>query len=581
MTSPLGSLASPLLFAALVLAPQPAWADNVVDAEMLIASPSGRYYVILQEDGEAEIVRRADNATPIRSRRGDARPTMETLRLGGTAEDVARAAGLTHGIEPEPGDAILGVTRLRDTLDRMHVFDDGSGFVARYSSSPTRFDDLEPIRGPDGADEGLVAVEQRAIGEDRTLASFVHLYTRKDSVFWGDPRRELVVMVAGGSALTANAERGAYLADRSSGERPRMVAWSYATRKNVPAPMETLLERMRSPDPNEGLVAFLLAREVDLVATTSVIATWIGDPSVPHPTRLHAAAALHAEGSGLGDGLILATALGRAGPREGEAPLKLPAAVAGSALRAYAVGILPITHSDSAPEVLLALSGDDAVKAAAASALRDGPWPDNGARDRALIDAARNTSLSDAQRGLAGSVLAASAKKNQALIPLFTALAGEPSAAVHGPVLAAFPSLADDQVVPAWIAALEAPASTEPERRAAAWSLASRAWRSPDAAAGLLRIAATPGSGGGRAEALATLWRVADERVSSILVQRAAGSDREGHAALHALLIAARQADEPAPWLAALSRVPMPKGRRGLAVRRTRAVLDPQSVSWD
>ncbi|MCO4774235.1 MAG: hypothetical protein KDA24_29680, partial [Deltaproteobacteria bacterium] len=181
-----------LLLALLLLLPAAATADpgDVVDAETLIASPNGRYYVILQQDGALEIVRRGVNNPPARTRVGDVRPKMNTLRSGATAAEVSRATGLTHGIQPETGDAIIGNTKLRDRLDRMRVFDDGSGFVARYASSPSEYDDLEPVRAQDGSDEGLIKVEQKAIGEDRILASFVHLYTRKDALFWGDSKRK-------------------------------------------------------------------------------------------------------------------------------------------------------------------------------------------------------------------------------------------------------------------------------------------------------------------------------------------------------------------------------------------------------
>lgn len=573
-------------------------AQDVVDVEMLIASPNGRYYVILQQDGEAEIVRRSAKLPPIRSRRGEKRPEMSVLRLGATAEELSRASGLLHGIEPEPGDAIIGTAQLRDPLDDLHVFDDGTGFVARYASSPSRFEDLEPIRGPDGSDEGLVMVEQRPVGEDRIVASFVHLYARKDVLFWGDPGRKLVMMVAGGSELSVEAERGAYLADRASGTRPRMIAWSLDAKKTVSAPLEALLDRIRTADPSAGLVAFLLARELDFDRTVIALGELVGDPRVPHPTRLHAATTLHAEGGSAGDLLIVETARGRMGPIAGEAPLVLGdeaegttnpgAPSAAERVRAYAVGVLPITHPGRAPRLLLSLAADDVVGDAARKALAEGPWPTPDWTQQALIDSVRDLSRTAAERAAAAELLASTVAarlgkkpEDDPLWELLGWLASDRNPQIHGPVLAAFPDLADVEVVPRLIAAITGPASTGGQRRDAAWSLAARAWRSEEARETLLRLAETSGANTGARESLGTLWQVEGGAVLDVLVQRSAGDGSEARAALHSLLIAARGSDDPAAFVEGLERIPPQSGRRGLSVRRMLAVMDPARVRWE
>ncbi len=583
-----GALTAALAIVLGLLLPGRAAAVDVVDVEMLIASSNGRYYVILQQDGELEIVRRSERLPPIRSRRGEARPTMEELRLGGTAEQMARASGLKHGIEPEPGDAIIGTARLRDPLDRLDVFGDGTGFVARYSSSPTRYDDLEPIRATDGADEGLVTVESKPIGEDRVVASFVHLYTRKDAVFWGDPARQLVMMVAGGDALAFSADRGAFLPDRDSGKRPRMVAWSYSDRGTVEPPIAALLDRMHSPDPDEGLRAFLLAREIDFRSTLAALPALVEDEGVPHPTRLHAATTLHAEGDPRGDALILGTARGVRGPGPFEAPGSL------GLVRAYAVGVLPITHPELAPSVLLGLAADPDVGELARETLLAGPWASPGALQRAAVDSARDLSRAPAERAAAAAALvslagpapvAPSGRRRGPppapgpLEPMLLWLAGDPDPAVHALVLEARPLAADSVVVPRWADTLTSESSTPSERRDAAWWLASRGWRSEEAREALVRVAGTPGGGPGAPEALGVSWRLDDPRVLPILVQRSASSGPEAAAALHALLTVARRSEDRGPYIEGLDKLPALPGWRGRSVVRLLAVLDPSRAS--
>ena len=577
--------------------PMTSHADDVVDVEMLIAAPNGRYYVILQQDGEAEIVRRSATRPPIRSRLGEKRPEMSVLRLGATAEELSRASGLLHGIQPEPGDAIIGTTRLRDRLDEMHVFGDGTGFVARYSSSPTRFDDLEPIRGPDGADEGLVAVEQRPVGEDRVVASFVHLYARKDALFWGDPSRKLVMMVAGGSELSVGSERGAFLADRASGARPRMIAWSFESKSTVPAPIDALLDRIRTEDPSAGLVAFLLARELDFERTAASLNDVVNDPSVPHPTRLHAATTLHAEGVGSGDRLIMETARGRMGPHPDEAPLVLtgttevdgPDQVAAEArIRAYAVGVLPITHPDRAPGVLISLVDDVVVGSAARRALALGPWPTPLWTQRVLIDVARDLSRKPSERAVASELLAQKAATDEEAEPeetplwqLYAWLAADEDPRIHGPVLEALPDLADQGVVPALLDALTAPESTGSQRQEAAWSLATRSWRSNEAIEALLRVAQTSGEFSGAREALGVLWRLKGERVLDILSARCTSGGDEGMAALHSLLLTARVGDDRSSSLERLERLPPNTAAYVLSLPRMLALLEPARIRWE
>jgi len=561
--------------------------DPYVEVETLVASPAGTYYVIIQETGEVDLVRRGADNPPARSRTGTARPTMQQLRTGATAEEMARATGLRRSIEPEPGDAVIGSTQLRDPLDQLHVFDDGSGFVARYASSPSRYDDLQPVRAPDGADEGLAHVEVKPVGADRRPASFVHVYTRKDVVFWGDPARKLVMMVAGGTELSVDAERGVHLADRASGERPRTVAWSYESGETISPPFEALLDRARSADPAAGMVAFLLARELDLAKTVAALRTAVVDPAVPHPTRLHIAAALHAEGDGLGDPVILETARGRARPGPFEASLELTDTEGETAtiVRSWAVRILPITHPKVAPGVLLSLVDDLSVGSVANGALIEGPWPKEGWTGPAAVRAATDLSRPEAQRSAAARLLASLAPLEDAKDPeahvLWEALewlASDQDPQVAKPVLAAVPALSDDARIPVLGERLRGESSME--RRDAAYQLARRSWRSPVARALLLSVAGAPEGGPGAAEALGSLWAIEDERVKGVLIQRSAAGGPEGAAALHSLFITARQTDTPELWVNEIARIPAPKGALAGPLRRLVFVLDPKRVVW-
>ncbi len=285
--------ATTVLLAALL--PAFALAAPVVPREQIIASPQGTWYVIVQPGGDFDIVKRSPDAPPMRSREGKAPITDEQLRLGATAEEVMRSAGMLPGLRPDPGDAVYGGGQLRgDPLHRRHVFYDGSGLIARYSKGPTQFDGIEPIREPDGADVALVAVDSTTTGPDRTPTNYVHLYTLKDATFWGDAERQLVVMVAGGANVVLTADRGAVLLNRTQGKRPRMIAWSLASREVVTAPMESLYTQMMSLQAKPGITALLLAREMEPEAVLEPLKAIVRDPRLPHVTRLHAAAPLRA-----------------------------------------------------------------------------------------------------------------------------------------------------------------------------------------------------------------------------------------------------------------------------------------------
>ncbi len=579
------------LLVLILLAPGLAFADpgDVVDAETLIASPNGRFYVIVQQDGEVEIVRRGASNPPARDRVGNARPKMTTIKRGASAAEMAAATGITKGIQPDVGDATIGETKLRDRLDQLRVFDDGTGFVARYASSPSRYDDLEPIRAPDGSDEGLVSVEQKPIGEDRVLASFVHLYTRKDAVFWGDSKRKLVMMVSGGTKLTVTPESGASLEDRASGDSIRIVAWSYEDMKAIPPPFEALVDRARTGDPRQGLVAFLLARDTDLRRMMPALADLVNDPAVPHPTRVHAAAALYAEGDPRGAPLILATARGSARPGPTEAPLTLEGANQDGALavRVWTVSILPITHPEQAPDVLLSLVHDPAVGGIANGALGVGPWPRPEWTWPALIRAAADVSREPKQRAAASRLLAAAAPApndpkpmEHPLWPMLEWLATDEDPQIHRPAIQALPALTDETSVPRLAAVLRADGSTGPARQEAAWSLANRAWRSTDAREVLIEVAGAPEGGPGAAAALGALWRVEDPRTRDILIQAAAKGGSAGASALHSAFISARQSKDVEAWIVGLDQLPEQKGRLGRALRRNLAALDPKRVTW-
>ena len=572
----------------LLLAPGLVFAD-VVDAESLIASPNGRFYVIVQQNGDVEIVRRGASNPPARDRVGNARPKMTTIKRGASAAEMAAATGITKGIQPDIGDAIIGETRLRDRLDQLRVFDDGTGFVARYASSPSRYEDLEPIRTTEGSDEGLVSVEQKPIGEDRVLASFVHLYTRKDAVFWGDSERKLVMMVRGGTKLTVTPESGASLADRASGESIRMVAWSYEDKKAIKPPFEALVDRIRTGDPRQGLVAFLLARDMDLRKMLPTLTDLVHDPAVPHPTRVHAAAALYAEGDRRGAPLILATARGSARPSPMEAPLTLEGANTDGALavRSWTVSILPITHPEEAPDVLLGLVHDPVVGGIANGALGVGPWPRPEWTWPALVRAAGDLSREPKQRAAASRLLAAAAPGPDAPKPMdhplwsmLEWLATDEDPQIHKPAIQALPALGDDASIPRLAAVLRADDSTRAARQDAAWSLANRAWRSGDAREVLIEVAGAPEGGPGAGAALGALWRVEDPRTRDILIQAAAKGGRAGAAALHSAFISARQSRDVEGWIVGLEQLPEQKGRLGRALRRNLAVLDPKRVIW-
>ncbi|MCO4772944.1 MAG: hypothetical protein KDA24_23125, partial [Deltaproteobacteria bacterium] len=388
--------------------------------------------------------------------------------------------------------------------------------------------------------------------------------------------------------LEVTPQSGARLKDRESGQPPRLVAWSYEDKKTVPAPFEALVDRMRSADPNEGLVAYLLARDLDLARITPALADLVHDPNVPHPTRVHAAAALHAQGDGRADSLILATARGTTGPGPLESPLLFGAEGAGpKAVRSWAVAILPITHPEVAPDVLLSVVRDPDVGSSANTALAEGPWPTADWTVPALFRAAHDLDREPKERAAASRLLAVNAPTSDAEAPeehplwaMYSWLSADPDPQVHKPILQALPSLADDVAIPRLAGVLRSTDATDAQLRDAAWGLARRSWSSKVAVEALLQIAGDPDGGPSAAAALATLWRIDDPRVSGILIHAAATAGATGEAALHSAFIAARRSNDREAWVIGLDRLPPRKDRVGQALRRTLGVLDPKRIVW-
>ena len=557
---------SPALLLALLLPLSVFAKEDLVEVETLVASPNGRYYAIIQQDGELELVRRAEGATPIRSRRGEKRPDEQSIRMGATAAEVARASGLTHGIEPERGDAIIASVQLRDRLADLHVFDDGTGFVARYDSSPSDYADLSPVRHPDGTDVGLVTVEHKPMGEKRLAGDFVHLYTRKDALFWGDPSRDLVLVVSGAHGVEVTVDGGARLAARE-GREPALIAWSWDQEDTVEAPFEALLDRISSGDPEAGLASLFLARQLDLSATARALHAVVTNPAVPHPVRLHVAATQRADGDRRGDRLILGTARGQLGPGPHEA--RLPTDGADAALRAWAIRLLPVSHPERAfgELIRLATDPDEGVAAAARKALDEGPWSTKAVLPRAVL-AAQDRSRPDAERAAATAWLAA----NQGPQPLLAALAADSSPAVV--------AAAGQAPTPVIELAAKLNAKDPAARREAAQSLARRG--TPESRDALF---AHLGSDAPSAAAavLGALWRVEDPRSVATLRDWSSRGGAEGAAARHSLLLGATGSspDDRGPWVAALEPLASARGRAGRTVRRTLGVLEPTRVRWE
>ena len=548
-----------LLILTLLLLPALALGGSVVPREQIIASPQGGWYVIVQPGGEFDIIKRFPDAPPMRSREGKAPITDAQLRLGATAEELKRSTGAMPGLRPDPGDAVYGGARLRqDPLDRAHVFEDGSGLVARYASGPTQFEGIEPIREADGSDVALVAVERATIGPERTEARFVHLYTLKDATFWGDAARDLVVMVAGGANVVLTKNKGATILNRGRGRRPKMLAWSIGQGTVVPPPIESLFEQMSSLQSRPGLTALLLAREMEPRRVIEPLKALVRDRELPHVTRLHAAATLRASGHLHGNRTILATAHGldRATPEE--QPIALADGVPADAdpLREFAIRILPVSHGDGSIDdlVRLATGDDERLAEVAEAALREGPWPTGSRYLELMAGLARDRGRDTATRGLAARMLVASSDPR--IGDLLTWLAGEPEEAVSGPVLEVYGDRVDDAPLVAKIGKALTKADLEPASLAAGVAvLADRAWRSAPARDALLAVlpdAAADGDDDDSAfepvsdavvAVLGALWRVDDARVPDALAAWSTHPDpRAAEAAGHSQSIRAWQA---------------------------------------
>ncbi len=509
-------------------------AAPVVPREQIIAAPQGAWYVIVQPGGEFDIVKRSPDAPPMRSREGKAPITDEQLRLGATAEEVMRSAGMLPGLRPDPGDAVLGGGQLRgDPLDRMHVFDDGSGLIARYSAGPTQFESIEPIREPDGADVALIAVDTTTTGPDRTATNYVHLYTLKDATFWGDAERQLVVMVAGGANVVLTADKGATLLNRTQGKRPRMIAWSLATREVVTAPMDSLYTQMTSLQAKAGITALLLAREMDPEGVLEPLKAVVRDPQLPHVTRLHAAATLRASGLTDGNRTILSTAHGldRASPEEQPVPWADGVPADSDPSRDFAIRVLPVSHGDASIDDLLgmALGDDERIAEIAEASLESGPWPSDSRWLETMALLARDRNRPTATRALATRMLVT--RSDDRIGELLTWLAAEPEPEIHEPVLEVYGDrIGDEPLVARITRGLAAEDLTHESLLAAVGALADRTWRSEEARSALLGLVPDPTEATGDDDdsarpdvpesvlvALGALWRVDDPRVPPLL----------------------------------------------------------------
>jgi hypothetical protein len=526
--------ATVFLFAALL--PAFALGGPTVPREQIIASPQGAWYVIVQPGGEFDVVQRSADAPPMRSREGKAPITDQQLRLGATAEEVMRSAGMLPGLRPDPGDAVLGGGQLRaDPLDLMHVFDDGSGLIARYSKGPTQFDGISPIREPDGADIALVAVDTTTTGPNRTTTNYVHLYTLKDATFWGDAERQLVVMVAGGANVVLTADKGAVLLNRTQGKRPRMVAWSLATREVVSAPMESLYTQIMSLQAQAGITALLLAREMEPEAVLEPLKAVVKDLRLPHVTRLHAAATLRASGLTHGNRTILSTAHGLDRSRPEEQPIPLADGVPADAdpSRDFAIRVLPVSHGDQAIDDLLgmALGEDERIAALAEAALEQGPWPADSRWLETMALLARDRGRPTATRALATRMLVS--RSDDRVGELLTWLAAEPEPEISEPVLDVYGDrIGDEPLIARITAGLAAEDLAYESLLAGVGALGDRAWRSEDARSALLGLVPDPTAPTADDDdddsalpevpdrvlvALGALWRVDDPRVPPLL----------------------------------------------------------------
>lgn len=550
-----------LVLLAALLIPAAAVAGTVVPRERIVASPHGGWYVIVQPEGEFDIVKRSPEAPPMRSREGKAPITDEQLRLGATAEELKRSVGLLPGLRPDPGDAVYGGARLRrDPLDRMHVFDDGSGVVARYSKGPSQFEGIEPIREADGSDVALVAIEEDTIGPERTKARFVHLYTLKDATFWGDAKRELVVMIAGGANVVLTANKGATILERGRGRRPKMLAWSMAEKQTVPPPLESLFEQMDSLQSQAGLTALLLAREIAPKKVLDPLQEIVRNPLIPHVTRLHAATTLRASGRLHGNATILRTAWGRDKKSAAEQAIPFADGVPADVdpLRDFAIRVLPVSHGDGAIDdlVRLATGEDEHLAEVAEAALREGPWPKSSRYLSTMALLARDLDRPVAVRALATRLLVDSSDKR--IGELLTWLAGDPEPSVSEPVLEVYGDRVGDAEIVARIQSGLSKDDLDPASLSAAVAtLAERAWRSEEARDALLALvpdAEAPAAGDDDDSALPTvpdsvlvalgaLWRVEDPRVDPLLEAWAAHAVPEAaKAAEHSQSIRARAA---------------------------------------
>lgn len=546
-----------LAFATLLL-PAMASANNVVPKEQIIASPQGTWYVIVQPRGDFDIVKRSPEAPPMRNREGKAPVTDAQLRLGATADEVMRSAGLP-GLRPDPGDAIFGGGRLRnDPLDRMHVFDDGSGFVARYAKGPSNFEGVEPVREADGSDVALIAVDSKEIGPQRTPTRFVHLYTLKDAIFWGDAGRNLVVMVAGGANVVLTEARGARILERGRGRRPTMLAWSLTENTTVDAPLESLFEQMSSLQSRAGLTALLLAREIAPKEVLEPLQSLVLDPKIPHVTRLHAATTLRAHGRLHGTRTILRTAWGLDKPTPAEQPIAHDDGVPGEAepLRDFAISVLPASHGDGAIDdlVRLATGEDERIAEIAEAALLEGPWPETSRFLPTMAHLARDRSKPVPVRALATRLLVA--RSDARVGELMTWLAGEAEAAISEPVLEVFGDrIGDEPVIAAIQKGFAADDLEESSLRAGLATLAERSWRSEAAREAVLALVPEPEAGAladdddsavAEADArvilaLGTLWRIDDPRVAALLDAWSRHDDaRAAKAAQHSAELIAR-----------------------------------------
>jgi hypothetical protein len=486
--------------------------SDLVPAEQLVASASGRWYAIVQPDGEIELIRRGEANPPARSRQGEAVKTDRDLRLGATAAELKRSVGMLHGIRPDPGDAVIANFRLRDKLDRLVVLDSGRGLVARYADGPSDFSTVNPVREEDGSDVALAARDTKDAGEGRVPTTLLHLWTLRDATFFADAEDRLLLL-AGGAGLEWTERDGARLVDRTYERRPDLLAFSVLDGTRSDAPFEALAEQARGRDTVSALTALLLTRELAPEALAPVAPLLVADRTLPLATRVHGASFLGSRGDRLGAGLLLRTARavpGETGPLPGIPPTDIEVAV-----RRYAIASLPAAVGPPALPALLALAQREDVGAAAFAALA-GPWPD----DVILLDRLGNLAVDRTTppplRKLATEVLVARADPRTG--ELLTALAADADPAVAGAVLATLSGRASDDFVYGKTATALRTAKEAATASLAAWHLAARSKHAPSRAA-LLSVAADPGaSPAGRVAAIRALARVPGADVVAALL---------------------------------------------------------------